>query len=103
MSAPKHAPGYVPNPNYTQEDWDEVSDNPELTEEQIAELRPASEVLPAALFEGLASKRRRGPQKAPTKTMISLRLDQRIIDHFKATGEGWQTRMGEVLKKAAGL
>jgi uncharacterized protein (DUF4415 family) len=103
MNAPKHAPGYVPNPNYTQEDWDEVSDNPELTDEQIAELRPASEVLPPALFEGLASKRRRGPQKAPTKTMISLRLDQRVVDHFKAAGEGWQTRMGEVLKKAAGL
>ena len=34
---------------------------------------------------------KRGPQKAPTKTLVSLRLSPEVIDHFKATGPGWQT------------
>jgi hypothetical protein len=42
----KYAPGYVPNPHYTQEDWNEVSDNPKWTEEEIASARPFAEVFP---------------------------------------------------------
>ncbi|HUY82365.1 MAG TPA: BrnA antitoxin family protein [Acidobacteriaceae bacterium] len=42
----------------------------------------------------------RGPQKAPTKMQISLRLSPEVIEHFKATGKGWQTRIDETLKKA---
>ena len=102
MTARDHAPGYVPNPLYTQEDWDEVSDNPELTDEDFAALRPAREVLPPALFEALtATRRAQSPQLPPADTM--LRLDPRVIDHFKATGEGWQDRINAILLKAAGL
>jgi uncharacterized protein (DUF4415 family) len=36
---------------------------------------------------------KRGPQKAPTKKLISLRLSPEVIEHFKATGRGWQARM----------
>lgn len=42
----------------------------------------------------------RGPQKAPIKKQISLRLSPEVIEHFKATGKGWQTRIDETLKKA---
>ena len=96
MTARDHAPGYVPNPRYTQEDWDEVSDNPELTDEQLAGLRPAREVLPPALFEALTAKR-----TAPAET--AFRLDPGVAAHFKATGEGWQDRVNAILLKAAGL
>ena len=39
----------------------------------------------------------RGPQKAPTKTLVSLRLSPSVIEHFKATGPGWQTRIDRSL------
>jgi uncharacterized protein (DUF4415 family) len=42
----------------------------------------------------------RGPQKAPTKKMVSLRLSAEVIDHFKSGGPGWQTRIDETLVKA---
>jgi uncharacterized protein (DUF4415 family) len=90
------APGYVPNPHYTQEDWDEVSDNPELTDEQLAEMKPFAEAFP----ELAASIAKRGPQKAPTKVATSIRLDPDVIEGFKATGGGWQSRINEALRKA---
>ena len=40
---------------------------------------------------------KRGPQKAPTKKLVSLRLSREVIDHFKATGRGWQTRIDGAL------
>ncbi|TAN48849.1 MAG: hypothetical protein EPN26_12175 [Rhodospirillales bacterium] len=49
------------------------------------------------------AKRLRGPQKAPTKRLVSLRLDPAVLDHFRATGPGWQSRINQALKKAAGV
>jgi uncharacterized protein (DUF4415 family) len=86
------------DPPFTQEDWDEVSDNPELTDEELANLRPAREVLPPELYEAFARKAR-GPQVAPTKQLVSLRLDPDVIAHFKAQGAGWQTRINKALRK----
>jgi uncharacterized protein (DUF4415 family) len=94
-----HAPEYASNPHYTPEDWDEVCDNPELTDEELAQLRPASEVLPPELYAAL-TKRTRGPQKAPTKRLVSLRLDRDVVEHFKAQGPGWQTRINGALRAA---
>jgi uncharacterized protein (DUF4415 family) len=97
----KHAPGYVPNPQYSQEDWDEVSDNPEWTKKDFANAKAARDVLPPAFFEALARKRgQRGPQKGPTKIAISIRLSKDVIDAFKADGPGWQARMDEALRAA---
>lgn len=42
----------------------------------------------------------RGPQKAPTKKLVSLRLSPEVIDHFKSTGPGWQTRIDTTLLKS---
>lgn len=48
---------------------------------------------------------KRGPQKAPTKKLVSLRLSPEVIEHFKAGGRGWQTRIDgalrEVIRKRA--
>jgi len=46
---------------------------------------------------------RKGRPRGSTKGAVSLRLDQAVIDHFRAGGPGWQTRINEVLRKAAGL
>lgn len=43
---------------------------------------------------------KRGPQKAPTKKLVSLRLSPEVIDHFKSSGPGWQTRIDSTLRKA---
>ena len=43
---------------------------------------------------------KRGPQKAPTKTLVSLRLSPEVIEHFKAGGPGWQTRIDRALTEA---
>ena len=40
---------------------------------------------------------KRGPQKAPTKKLVSLRLSAEVIEHFKASGPGWQTRIDSTL------
>lgn len=43
---------------------------------------------------------KRGPQKAPTKKLVSLRLSPEVIDHFKSTGPGWQTRIDSTLRES---
>ena len=43
---------------------------------------------------------KRGPQKAPTKKLVSLRLSADVVEHFKTTGPGWQTRIDSTLRQA---
>ncbi len=43
---------------------------------------------------------KRGPQKAPTKKLVSLRLSAEVVDHFKSSGRGWQTRIDGTLREA---
>lgn len=58
-------------------------DNPPLTDAELAQFRPM---------------RGRGrPPQTLTKVPTSIRLDLRVVEAFKATGEGWQTRMNDVL------
>lgn len=40
----------------------------------------------------------RGPQKAPTKERITIRLSRDVVDRFRATGDGWQTRVDAALQ-----
>lgn len=48
--------------------------------------------------------RRRGrPALDNPKQALKLRLDADVIEAFKADGPGWQTRMNDALRKAAGL
>lgn len=42
----------------------------------------------------------RGPQKTPTKQQVTLRLDRDVVERFRATGAGWQSRINEALRKA---
>ena len=36
------------------------------------------------------------------KEMVSLRIDQDVLEHFQANGPGWQDRINTALRKAAG-
>jgi uncharacterized protein (DUF4415 family) len=49
--------------------------------------------------KGRVIRRGRGPQKTPTKERITIRLSHEVVNHFRAGGKGWQSRMDEVLRK----
>jgi uncharacterized protein (DUF4415 family) len=73
-------------------------ENPELTDDQIARLRPFAEVLPA-LAESV--KRNPGrPKLEKTLEAVTLRLDPTVVEHFRAQGADWRKRMARVLTKA---
>ena len=46
-------------------------------------------------------KKMRGRPAGSNKTLVHIRLDNDLLNRFKATGAGWQTRMNEALKKVA--
>ncbi len=71
-------------------------DSPEWTEEDFARARPIDDFpeLKAALER---ARGQRGPQKAPVKERIGLRLDHDVVEHFRATGPGWQSRINDIL------
>lgn len=80
---------------------DEEGEVRELTRDDMREFRPLGEVLPE--LGAVIAKRKpgsRGPQKAPTKIAVTLRLDGTVIEFFRATGKGWQSRINDALKKA---
>ena len=82
---------------YSQKDLRDVSNSPELTKADFARARPFSEVFPdlsASLRKG------GGPNKSPTKKLVSLRLSPEVIEHFKSAGAGWQSRIDETLREA---
>lgn len=79
-------------------------DNPELTDEQIAQAKPFREVFPdlAASIDRELARRGRPPVENPRR-QVSIRLDPDVLAHYKSTGKGWQSRINDALRKAAGL
>ena len=73
-------------------------DNAELDDAAFAAMQPARTLVPAIV--AAHARRKRGPQKRPTKELISLRLDRELVDALRASGAGWQRRAGEMLRKA---
>ena len=69
----------------------------ELTAADLRAFKPATEVLPLNLQKTLGM-RARGPQKSPTKVSTTIRLSNDVIQAFRATGDGWQTRVDAALK-----
>jgi uncharacterized protein (DUF4415 family) len=63
---------------------DEYADLPELTEDMLSR---------ASLNKGGR------PVSANPRKSISLRLPTEVIERWRATGPGWQTRMAERLSK----
>ena len=66
----------------------------ELKADDLKRFRGASS-LSASLQQKLGV---RGPQKAPTKERITIRLSQDVVARFRATGDGWQTRVDAALQ-----
>jgi uncharacterized protein (DUF4415 family) len=68
----------------------------ELTADDLSMFKSAKEVLPQSLQKKLGV---RGPQKAPKKIATTIRLSAEVLETFKATGDGWQTRIDASLRQ----
>ena len=72
--------------------WVDPDDAPELTREFFRE---------ADIYEGGKVVRRgRPPIGDRPKEAVKLRLSADVIEHFRAGGPGWQTRINATLERA---
>jgi len=49
--------------------------------------------------EAIAQRRAGRPAGSGNKEQVAIRFDKEILEAFRATGRGWQTRMNEALKE----
>jgi uncharacterized protein (DUF4415 family) len=75
-------------------------ENPEWTKERIQKAVRLKDLPPniQRAVENVIADRKRGPQKAPTKVPISIRLSSDVAAGLRATGPGWQNRADEALR-----
>ena len=79
----------------------QIAANPDAAEASNADMAQARPF--AAAFPELAAsiKRTRGrPAVENPRQHVSLRLDPDVLEKFKATGKGWQSRINDVLRDA---
>ncbi len=57
----------------------------------------------AVVHEGGRPLRRGRPRLPVVKQQVTLRLDQDVLERFRAGGPGWQGRINMALRKAAGV
>jgi len=72
-------------------------ENPEWTREEFARA-VTFEKLPSRLRQKLSS-RTRGPQKVPRKIPVSIRLSPDVVEAFRSSGAGWQSRVDDILRE----
>jgi uncharacterized protein (DUF4415 family) len=84
-------------PKITEPQFD--ADNPEWTAADFAKAKRGEDI-PAHIRA--AFPKTRGRPKGSDKQMVSLRLDKDILERFRATGPGWQSRINDALRKVAG-
>lgn len=71
-------------------------ENPEWTAQEFARARPVRDVLPALFGAPAAPVMLRGrPKAAATKEPVKIRLDADLLMALRATGDGWQTGVGQ--------
>ena len=72
-----------------------IEDGTNWTDDELNQFMPASEV---PELQSLIKANRGRPKAAKTKKAISIRLSDEVLEYFRGTGKGWQTRLDEVLK-----
>ena len=81
----------TPNPEMIDDD------NPEWNDKMFEK---ATTVEDSNLPESFKAAVRHGrPPQAIKKVMLTVRYSAEVIEYFKSTGKGWQTRMDEVLRE----
>ncbi|MEK7343023.1 MAG: BrnA antitoxin family protein [Pseudomonadota bacterium] len=86
----------------TKQPWIDPDDAPELDASffRHAEIRMDDQVVRPA--SGTLTRPGRPPSPDP-KQQVTLRLDRAVLDAFRATGPGWQSRINAELRKVLGL
>lgn len=74
-------------------------DNPEWTEADFARALRGDDIPPEIRA---AFPKTRGRPAGSAKQLVSLRIDRDVLDSFRASGPGWQSRINEALRKAVG-
>ena len=84
-------------------DWIDPDDAPLLTRDffERAEISEGGKVIRPA--NGTLTRMGRPPLGETPKRQVTLRLDSDVVETFRASGAGWQSRMNEALRKAARL
>jgi uncharacterized protein (DUF4415 family) len=76
----------------------------EMTDEEDTAITAAALADPDSQPVDELMRRKGGrPRSDNPKQQVALRLDRDVIERFKASGDGWQTRMNDALRKAVGL
>lgn len=92
-------------PASSKTDWDRVkreaaADVPVAHDTDTPYDPNASEAVDAFWDQAIVRRQgERGPQKAPVKERVTLRLSAEVVDYFKAGGSGWQTRLDQALRE----
>lgn len=81
--------------------WVDPDDAPELTVEFFEEgvWRIGDKVVSRGEARAEVGKRRGRPAGSGTKVSTTIRFDADVLSAFKAMGDGWQTRINDVLKE----
>lgn len=82
----------------TKGDWIDPDDAPEWTDEMFdrAQISVGGVVIREAT--GTLTKRGRPPVGDAPKQQVTLRLPRHVLEHFKAGGAGWQSRLSQALE-----
>ena len=75
----------------SQTDWERLD---AMTDEDI-DLSDCPEITPEMFAKAIV---RRGLKPVPNKAQVTLRLDQDVLDWFKAQGRGYQTQINALLR-----
>jgi uncharacterized protein (DUF4415 family) len=73
----------------------------EASDEEFSKAKPARDLLPTGVYQDVIKRRRgqRGSQKAALKEQVTLRLDAKILAHYRSMGRKWQSRINEDLRR----
>jgi uncharacterized protein (DUF4415 family) len=67
---------------------------------------PDARALAEKAFKAATAKKAELPAEQPAvpgaKEQVTLRVDRDVLDFFQAQGPGWQERINQALRKAAG-
>jgi uncharacterized protein (DUF4415 family) len=84
------------------EPWTDPDDAPEWTEEHFRHAQVSVEGKVVRKAVGRWSRPGRPPSPNP-KQQVTLRLDPEVLEKFRASGKGWQSRINAELRKALGI
>ena len=78
-----------------------IANAPEQVSDADCPYDPNDPAAVQAYWKGATVRRpgQRGPGKKSKKVLLSLRYSPEVVEYFKSSGEGWQTRMDEALKE----